>query len=163
MPKILVFAPCEKVIVNQLDNTTSVISILEGLTIDIPEGALSPDGTSIPIKWHILSLWEKVEGEEERKFEQRLELVLPSGVNRFDMTSALDFEPEPRRFRMVTMVTGFPLSPAGACILKLSVREVGHETWQHVDDFPIYITRPSAPQNPEAVNEKPRAEVSETG
>jgi len=163
MPKILVFAPCEKVIVSEQDNTSSLMSLIEGFTLDVPEGVELPEGTAIPIKWHIFSLWEKVEGDEGRNFEQRVTLVLPTGKQVLDMPSTLDFKPHLKRFRMTIMVVNFPLSPAGTCLLNLSVREVGQENWQEVAEYGIFITRPERAREGTAANEETRPETGEAG
>src|SRR5215213_8820562 len=146
MPKILAFVPCEKVIVSQQDNTTSLISLIEGFSIDIPQGVELAEDASIQMKWYVFSLWEKVVGEEEQRFEQRIELILPDGKKALDMATLIEFEPEPKRFRQVTTVMGFPISPAGPCALKLSLRELGQGNWREVADCSIHIIRPTQPQ-----------------
>ncbi|HZI17302.1 MAG TPA: hypothetical protein VEY09_01775 [Pyrinomonadaceae bacterium] len=145
MPKLLMFAPCDRVIINKRDNTTSLISIIEAFSIDIPEGTkLRDEEMKIPIKWSVLSLWERQHGEEGKQFEQRTQLVLPNGKQALDGSTMLDFVSTSNRFRAVNEVVGFPVSPAGACVLKLSIREVGQEAWQDVADYSIFITRPES-------------------
>ena len=78
MPKILIFAPCDKVIISEDDNTTSLISLIEAFTIGIPEDVQFPEDTSIPIRWHIVHC-EIVEGEGDKRFEQRTNLNCPTG------------------------------------------------------------------------------------
>jgi len=164
MPKILIFAPCDKVIVSEQDNTTSLISLIEAFTIGISEDAEVPEDASIPLKWHILALWERLEGEEGKNFEQRTQFILPNGREGLGGTMTLDFKPESKRFRAVSIILGFPVSPSGACVLKLSVREVGQEDWQDVADYSIYITRVAAPaQEAEVINETAAAESTEVG
>ncbi len=163
MPKILIFAPCEKVIISEDDNTTSLISLIEGFTIGIPEDVELPEDTSIPIRWHIMSIWEKVEGEGEKRFEQRIELVLPSGKKAMDESTTIDFKPEPTRFRQVTMIVGFPVSSAGPAMLKLSFREVGQADWQAAAEYAIPITRLPATPKGDGTNEEPEPEAAEVG
>src|SRR5205085_5785340 len=133
----------------------------EGFTIDVPEGVELPEEAAIPVKWYTFSLWEKLDGEEGKNFEQRVTMVLPDGKQVMDMASTLDFKPHLRRFRMVTMVVNFPLSPAGTCLLKLSVREVGQENWQEVAGYGIFITRPERTQEATATNEEARPDNAE--
>ena len=158
MPKLLIFAPCDRVIVSAQDNTTSIISLIEAFNIEIPEDAALPEGISIPIKWHVLSIWEKMDGEENKKFEQLINIVMPKNGGIISTPAeTIDFEPNPKRFRMVTMVAGFPVSPAGELLLKVSVREVGQDAWQEAGEYAIFITRP-APQNTETASEESRDE-----
>jgi hypothetical protein len=163
MPRILVFAPCEKVIVSEHDNTTSIMSIIEGFTIAVPEGVEVPPDSSIPITWHVLSLWERADDDKGRNFEQHVGLELPDGRQTLDAPSTLDFQSGKLRFRAVSIVNGFPVSPAGACLLKLSLREVGQGEWQEVATYPIYITRPHGAQERQGENEAARAENVEAG
>ncbi|MBA3321272.1 MAG: hypothetical protein H0T45_07465 [Pyrinomonadaceae bacterium] len=163
MPKILIFAPCEKVIVSEEDKTTSLISLIEGFTIGIPEGTEVPEEATIPIKWHVLTIWEKIEGEDEKRFEQRIELVLPDGKKPLDEATAIDFKPEPKRFRQVSMIIGFPISPSGSVMLKLSLKEVGQSDWQEVAEYAIFITRPQATAEEGVTNEEPKPENAEVG
>ena len=147
MPKLLVFAPCEKAIIDEQDNAACLITLIESFTIDVPEGIEVPGYASLPIAWCIFALWEKTEGDDSRIFEQRAELTMPGGRKAADVVASLAFDPKRRRHRWITNVRGFPLSPSGACTLKLSLREVGQNTWQDVADYPIYVgRRPKRPQ-----------------
>jgi hypothetical protein len=155
MPKLLIFVPCQKVIVSAQDNTASLIAIIETFTIGIPEGAGIAEDAVIPMDWNIFAMWELEDGEEDKKFEQRIDFILRNGRNALEnATSTLDFTPNSNRFRNVHMVKGFPIPPQGNSTLKVSVREVGQEDWQEVGDFSILIHRPTvAAQITEAANE----------
>ena len=149
MPKILIFVPCDKVIVSEQDNTTSIVSIIEAFNIAIPEGIDLPEVASIPLTWHVLSFWERLAGEENRHFEQLVELSLPDGKVAFGGSMTLDFKPESKRFRAVSSIIGFPVSSAGVYLLKLSVREIGQDNaWQPIADYNIYISRASGKDTP---------------
>jgi hypothetical protein len=47
-PKLLLFAPCEKIIISQEDNSASVLSILQGFTLPgpMPVGPNSDEGNA---------------------------------------------------------------------------------------------------------------------
>ncbi len=165
MPKILIFAPCQKVIVSALDNTVSLISVIETFTIAIPEGAEVPEKATIPMDWSVFSLWELEEGEEGKNFEQRVDFVLPNGRKALDnATTTLDFQPHSNRFRNVYMVKGFPIPPQGHSVLKLSVREVGQDAWQEAASYSILIMRPNMEiKNTEVANETDATKNAEVG
>lgn len=163
MPKLLVFVPCDKVLVSKLDNTTSIISIIEGFDFQVPDGVVLPEGSSVPMNWQVLAFWEKIGDEADKKFEQLIEIVPPGGKHNMNIISPIDFEPEPKRFRLVSMVQGFPLTHEGTCVLKLSLREVGTEAWRQVADYSIYINHPKgAPHELENTNEAATVENVES-
>jgi hypothetical protein len=78
MPKLLVFAPCEKVIISQDENNPTLIAILS--TIGGEFTAPNPlDIKAVgPMRWSIFTLWQKEAEDETKIFEQRLRLVSPS-------------------------------------------------------------------------------------
>lgn len=145
MPKLLVFAPCEKVIVNEQDHVSSLIALLEMLTLQIPEGEDLPAGTAVPLSWYIFALWEKEVGDDERRFEQRTELLTPAGENVLGGVTDLTFHADKPKLRVVAAVAGFPVIPLGTASLRLSFREVGDgNDWTPVAEYPIIIARPPA-------------------
>lgn len=165
MPKLILFAPCQKVIVSAQDNTASLISIIETFTIAIPEGADIPTDAVMPMNWSIFSMWELSEGEEGKSFEQRVDFLLPDGRNPLEnATTTIDFQPHSNRVRNVFEVKGFPIPPQGHSLLNLSVREMGQESWQEVASFPIFILRPSLEiNNTDVTNEDHAIEKPEIG
>src|SRR5690242_17980914 len=74
MPRLLMFAPCEKVITATEDNGASLISILQGF--DVPVAPPKDSKAIAPITWYAFSLWEAIEEEPER-FAQRVQLLAP--------------------------------------------------------------------------------------
>ena len=147
MPKLLLFAACEKVIVNETDNTTSLISLLEAINIAVVEGEESkiPSDASIPLSWHVLSLWQSEPADEGKRLEQRFYIELPDGeaVN-ISGTMPIGFEPNKPNFRGVIGIMGFPLAPllkTKRVVLKLDFREVGTNPWKSASEYSIHITR----------------------
>jgi hypothetical protein len=79
MPNLLFFAPCEKVLIDQ-NNTSSMIAIMEELTVQTIAGVAVPAGAVIPMQWSVLSMWEQSSAwDKDRGFEQRTALVSPEG------------------------------------------------------------------------------------
>jgi hypothetical protein len=156
MPKLLLFAPCEKVLINQQDNTTSLITLLEFVRIPVPESeeAKLPEGTSIPLSWHVFALWQAEHQDEGRHFEMRFTAEPPKGnglrtpPKMPDAVMPIAFEPNKPNYRQTLNVLGFPILPAGTCLLKLAMREIGTgKDWETVATFPMIIARGPEPNS----------------
>src|SRR5712691_4610155 len=79
MPKLLLFAPCEKVIIAQYGNTASLITILQELTVSVPPDVQIPADAKVPVQWYGFSLWQKQPGDEGKRYEQQIEFADPDG------------------------------------------------------------------------------------
>src|SRR6266536_5914459 len=79
MPKLLVFAACEKVLIDQ-QNNVSLISVLQEAKVGMPDSAkekLTPGAKVMAaMKWDALTLWVKT---DDKPYEQRVALFDPSG------------------------------------------------------------------------------------
>lgn len=143
MPTLLMFAPCEKVIVSN-DNTCSLITLVEVVRIgvlDSPTETL-PEGAAIPFNWAIFTLWKPTDEERGRRFQQMVHLIAPSGEAVLEAPAEFEFEPDKRTHRVMSRVMGFPILPAGEYNLKLSLREAGQENvWREITEYPILIIR----------------------
>ena len=122
MPKLLAYLPCEKVVIEDESKNVSVLSILETVTVTMPEGAPAPaENASIRMPWAIFSLWQK-EGDESGEFESKSALVSPAGKPLVETPVAqLSFGANTRQ-QVVNRITDFPVWTPGACQLKLMVR-----------------------------------------
>lgn len=140
MPRLLMFAPCDKVIISQEDNSPSLISILENININIPAfGPNFPRIANLPIRWHIFTLWSHVPEDARKLFQQRTQLVLPDGQSKIEQT--IEFRMVASTQRNVVGMFGFPVLPPGQYPLRLSLRESGQiDGWNDVAEFPVSIT-----------------------
>ncbi len=141
MPNILMFAPCDKVILSQEDNSPSLISILETVTINIPVAVTElPPETHVPMRWSIFSLWRRTAEDEGKLYQQRTQLVLPNGEVATE--SLIDFRLMAGTQRNIVSIFGFPIAPPGQCSLKLSLREASQgDQWREIADYPINVSR----------------------
>ena len=131
MPQPVVFAACEKIIVEQGTNNISLISLLQDLTAHLPPNAEGEVKTAQ--SWSVFCLWQRdSEADAEHSFEQRVVLVDPKGVAVFEMMQA--FRMQARTQRNVGLVNGFPISLAGEYQLVLSLRVNGGE-WKHCGTY----------------------------
>jgi hypothetical protein len=81
MPRLLIFAPCEKVIIGQGDNSVSLIGIIQNVQVNqkLDGTAKIPPDTLQPTPWTILSLWQKESADEGIVYTQRVALISRTG------------------------------------------------------------------------------------
>ena len=137
MPKLLLFAPCSHSVIDQDENTLSLISVLEGLTtsavLPLPENAQAP------IRWSIVTVWLRTPEDEGITSEQLTQIILPDGKTAAPAT--LTFQMTHRTHRNRVAVFGFPISQPGEYRVQLSLREIGDRNgWQVVSEYPIMVT-----------------------
>jgi hypothetical protein len=78
MPKLELFVPCEKVLVDQ-NRLFNLITVLETVMIGFPEGTEVPENAFSEFPWQIAISWRRQPGDEGRHWEQNLQIVLPNG------------------------------------------------------------------------------------
>jgi hypothetical protein len=129
MPKLLVFAPCEKVIISRDDNNPTLIGILTQLRTAIPARELERVGTDgderpmAPFRWAIFAMWQRLEGEtDDRLFRQRIEILAPEAHGAtvlLESETTFSFSAGSRTHRLTANIPGFPLAQAGDYTLRL--------------------------------------------
>lgn len=133
MPNLLVFAPCERVIIEQGTNTVSLIGLLQGMSVEVP--ADLPKDALAPQQWFAFALWQREETDHGRRFQQRVTLESPGGRHVIDVLT--DFEMSKDFHRNIGAIPGFPISESGVYTLRLAFREMSTETWTTAGAFPI--------------------------
>jgi hypothetical protein len=161
MPKLIHFVACEKVIVDELLKSVSLISVLESLTVPV-SGEL-PEDAGAPLMWAILALWRREEGEEDKYFEQRVQMFVPNGEKFAE--EAIAFQMYKLNHRVRQGFVGIRVGIPGDIILKLSVRPAGGEDeWKEVAEYPIHILHElSTEPKSDGTNEESRSEATEVG
>ena len=122
MPKLLAYLPCEKVVIEDQSKNVSVLSILETVTVTLPQGTPAPaHSASIRMPWAIFALWQK-DADESGEFESKSALVSPGGELLLETPVArLSFGANARQ-QVVNRLADFPVWTPGACRLKLMVK-----------------------------------------
>ena len=143
MPKLLLFAPCEKVIIAQEGNTVSLITILQELTVSIPPDVQIPADAKVPMQWYGFSLWQKQPGDEGKRYEQQIELTGPDGG--IVVSASSQFEMTAPAHRILSIFPGFPVGQFGEYMLRLYLREEKEsEEKKEVASFPLTVKRSTA-------------------
>jgi hypothetical protein len=143
MPNLLLFAPCEKAIVDA-NGALSLISIIGSLSVNVPANAPAPPaGAILPYPWAIVTIWQLAsEWEFDRTFEQRVALVFEAGITLADNIGEFQFKRDaPNNLStVVIMLPGIPLSP-GDFKVKVSVREKADQPreWRESGSFPMTL------------------------
>lgn len=138
MLKLLIFAPCERVILGD-DKLISMVALLESVnletTADLPADAL------FPMSWGVLGMWQRtVELQEPVKYEQKIELYRPDGERAGGSHVEFTVNSEMVNYRNIAKFTTFPVGIAGECKLKLSLRESGEQNeWREVAEYSVFM------------------------
>jgi hypothetical protein len=139
MPKLLVFAPCERVIIAQDDNNPTLIAILTSITVSPPEErAAPPAGPSATpfaaLRWSIFSMWQREPGERLDEHHQVVEVIAPGdGKVLLSSTHPITFSETARTHRITLNLGGFPVHAAGEYIIRLSLGT------EQVAEFPLLL------------------------
>lgn len=157
MPKLILLAACEKVVIDQNDNTTSLISLLEAIQVSVPESERDklPEDAGVPVNWSLLALWQVEAGDKNKQFESRF-VVRFSKVNQLTLDApSFKFEEGKPNFRNLLRITGLPLKPLlgiDLCPIQAYIRAEGAEEWgEPVGSFPIIIRQLPQPPSPDRV------------
>lgn len=123
MPKLLVFAPCEKVIISQDENNPTLIAVLTemGAQYHLESGAELPENISLPMRWAIFSMWQQEPRDAGKSFRQRIEFWSPANKQMFKEQDH-EFTFEKPIQRVVMHLPGFPAGN-GVWTLKTYIAE----------------------------------------
>jgi hypothetical protein len=137
MPKLLLFAACEQIIID-LSNTISLLKLLQEVTVQVPAGVTPPPNAGAPLQWHIISVFEQEQADQNKKFEQYCGLIANSGQILLQSPISL-FELKADQHRITSPVAGMPVGIVGKHHLKCFIREKGTTQWKECASYPITI------------------------
>jgi hypothetical protein len=149
MPKLLAFSPCEKVIIAQDDNNSTLIAILSEINgeYEAEEQAVPPDAMA-PFMWAIFTMWHKEDGDDSVEYEQITCLVSPAGQHKID--DVRPFTMSSRTHRLNARVIGIPLVRDEEWTLQLFIRRKGQPTPSvPLATYPLKINFTPRKQSPE--------------
>lgn len=138
MPRLLAFLPCERVIVSSDDNSASVMTILQGFKFSGVKIPTDDEPVSLPLRWSIFTLWRRTSADEGVTYEQRAELISPSGKVLVAQTA--EFVMVKANHRHTGRIFGFPVTGVGEYSLRLSLRALKEgEEYSVMAEYPLTI------------------------
>lgn len=145
MPKLLIFAACEKVIFDRTSEVPSLIGIFYRMNVQAPEVPF-PVNTVAPLRWTIFTLWLHTPDDAGKTFHQKLQIIKPNGegfgdgasteykiANSYDLQSKTQID-----------VQGMPIDEEGP----VTVRVWLEENPDMVGEYPFYVKH--IPHQPKA-------------
>lgn len=142
MPKLLLFAPCERVVIDQTDHSVSLISLLTGITASVPfpPDLPMPENTALPMRWYVLAVWKGNSEDVQKTFDQRVVLRSPLGSELLSLDLAFNLANAPI-VRSVAHLSSFPLPQFGEYVLTLSLKTTEEESFKTVAEYGFDIVR----------------------
>jgi hypothetical protein len=140
MIKAFLFAACEKVIISDKNNT-SLISVLERVTVNRRSDIEIPLDAALPFNWGIVTLWHRLgELEEPKTYQARIELKLPNGESGMGIELEFEVTNQHINYRNEVSFPFFPIGMSGTCLLTLDYKQKdSEEDWQTVGAYPIIV------------------------
>lgn len=141
MPRLLIFLPCEKVIVSK-EGPISLITVFEAYNVALPEEEYTkqPDDAVLPSPWHVFTKWIRDDNEELQLWEQRIQVSAPDGRISTDTTMPFDLVANPGISNIVR-IDGLAIKPLGRFEITLSLRKGGENdaAWQKIASYPLIV------------------------
>lgn len=145
MPTLLLFAACERVIIGQEDNSLSLVSVMTGVSAQLPFAMDQPipENTAIPLRWYLVALWKNEPDEIGIPFDQRVTLETSGGTELVHGEQKL--ETQLPLLRSINAMTIFPVGTIGTLTAKIFLRgKSSGSEWLQYGTFPIDVQRGQA-------------------
>ena len=136
MPRLLAFAVCERVVLEEGTGNVSLISIFHNLNVGLAQETV-PAGAALPIHWCVFTLWTRDEAVAYGKYEEICDIRDPNGTVK--ALSKNIFSMSADSHRNVTRMFGFPSIP-GRYSITLSLRDESRGTQEELAVYPIELT-----------------------
>jgi hypothetical protein len=143
-PRLLIFAPCDKVIIDAQTNNLSLISVFQDLNVELPPQEEVPEGRLpvIVMKWDVVSLWLRDHNDPaDKPWDVRFQLFDPSDKALPIRGRATMVFGDKLTLRSHVTILGFPLSGEGRYTLRLWMQEQGQPEGEPLVQFPMTLTR----------------------
>lgn len=139
MPTLMLFAPAEKVLIDQQENSVSLIGIMSGVKVQLvkPDEAV-PEDAAVPMRWSVLTVWKREPSDEGKTYEQGLQMFAPDGTLAFELTSP-SFAMTAPHHRVRLDIMGFKIAVPGTYRLQVNLRETQSPTWIKKSDYELLV------------------------
>lgn len=139
MIKLLLFAPCENIIVAD-DGKSSLISVLETITLSGMLTGDLPEEAGFPFRWWVTALWNRTEDVPEPVTHLvKVELFAPNGIVTVAAMTEVVVSNEHANFRNNYNFPIFPIKQAGIYTLRLSLQVKESPEWDVKGEYPIRL------------------------
>ncbi len=118
MPKLLVFAVCEKVLIEDR-GTANLIRIFDELTATIKEGTKVPKDAVGPTEWAIFTKWKKMPGDDDKEFVEVVQALWPDKTEFKRLDVPFRFPPDKSGQQLRREIVGFPVGQQGDVTLNM--------------------------------------------
>jgi hypothetical protein len=126
MPKLYIFAICEKVVIDK-EEKASLISLFNTISAQIlPTNKDIPPNAVVAKEWWAFTSWEIEPGDIGKEYRQMLQLLYPNGEP-FGTPMGVSFSPQSGKTHQQVTVNGmgFPIGQEGSYTLKMWLEYVG--------------------------------------
>lgn len=108
---LVLLAFAKRVIIDNQQNTASIIDVVDEITFNGPDGKAPPEGEALPFEGVILTVWER-ESEDPEGPTFKLEILAPSQGRLLEISYQVNFQDRPRS-RVMMKLESFPFVGAG--------------------------------------------------
>jgi hypothetical protein len=141
MPRLLLFGPCSRVIVDRDDESVSLVALMSTIQRATPDQPLET-GSFTDLDWGNVAVWLRLPGDEGKVFEQRFQIVLPDSTVFGNAIVRFIFRDRIQQNTIRGKI--FPIGQLGEYQLRISIREVmdgmsDDEGWEVAMDYPIIV------------------------
>jgi hypothetical protein len=138
MPKLLLFAPCRKVLIDSDDNSLSLLEVMEVFGVTLLPNATPAPTDVLPLPWGVITLWAQTPEDGGIEYEQRLQVIRPNGETFVEGTMSFTMTHRTQRNRIALSV--IPVGQVGEYRLRLSLRRAGtNARWQTKAEYPLEV------------------------
>jgi len=126
MPKLYIFAICEKVVMDK-DDRASLISLFNTISAHIlPTTEGIPPNAVAPKEWWAFASWEIEPGDIGKEYRQMVQLLYPNGEP-FGQAMGVNFSPQSGKTHQQVAINGlgFPIGQEGSYTLKMWLEHGG--------------------------------------
>ena len=137
MPKLLMLAPCENVLIHRDHDSASLINVITMILLpETSEEALSD--AMVPLRWFFFCDWEMLQEDRGVRFEQRLRMT-DGEKSYLETNQAFTGLERMLHHRVAAVFHAFPLVPPGTYHFEISIRKVETEDWIVGGSYPIEV------------------------
>ena len=112
----LVFAVCEKVILDKSENPTLIVLLNEVHVAPQPEGVTLPSDAIAPKEWAVFTLWNVEPVDFGEKYVQHLLIAHENGTIFQDRSTDLNIKPHTKLSTAVANIVGMPIGKQGKIV-----------------------------------------------